>query len=102
MMYDIDGKTSCEQCIDPFDQTRIQVPKDNMAYKDLLIPVMRNGKRVYPSPSLERIRQKTFQELSKFPPAMRHLLHPESYFVGLEKNLHNLKLNLIQNLKESK
>ncbi len=101
MMYDTHAKLS-PQCefLDPFDPTRMQKSKPGMSYKDLLIPVMRKGKRVYDSPSLESIRSKTIQELGRFPSTMRRFLNPEPYFVGMEKSLYDMKLQLIQELRK--
>ena len=101
MMYDTHAELS-PQCefLDPFDPTRMQKSKPGMSYKDLLIPVMRKGKRVYDSPSLESIRSKTIQELGRFPSTMRRFLNPEPYFVGMEKSLYDMKLQLIQELRK--
>jgi nicotinate phosphoribosyltransferase len=63
-------------------------------HKDLLIPVMRQGKRCYTSPTLEQIRAKARVELDRLHPATRRFLNPEPYVVGLEKQLYALKQKL--------
>jgi nicotinate phosphoribosyltransferase len=101
MLYDIHTPFAADgDFIDPFDPTRIQKPKKGMTYQDLLVPVMRKGKRVYHSPSLESMRSKTIQELERFPSTMRRFLNPEPYFVGMEKNLYDNKLKLIRELRD--
>lgn len=68
--------------------------------KDLLVPIFRGGKAVYQSPSLETIRDLTKLELSRLPPSIKRFTNPQPYFVGLEKNLLQKKLDLIQKLKK--
>jgi nicotinate phosphoribosyltransferase len=103
MIYDIHSKISSEpQCIDPLDPTQSQTLSSEMKYKDLLVPIVRGGKRVYTSPSLPEIREKTISELSQFHPATRRFLYPQPYFVGLEKSLYENKLSIIQELKRKK
>lgn len=96
MIYDIHHNlSSSPQCIDPFDPTHLQNFSPEMQYKDLLVPIVKQGKRVYKSPPLNEIREKTIRELSQFHPTTRRFLNPQPYFVGLEKSLYDLKLNLI-------
>ena len=100
MIYDIHSELSLEpRCIDPLDPTKWQIFSPQMQYKDLLIPVVVGGKRVYKSPSLPEIQEKAQRELSQFHPAMRRFLYPQPYFVGLEKSLYETKLSLISELK---
>jgi nicotinate phosphoribosyltransferase len=101
MMYDIYTPfTAEEEFLDPFDPMRIHKPKKGMTYQDLLIPVMRRGKRVYDFPSLGSIRRKTQEELDRFPSTMRRFRNPEPYFVGTEKNLYAIKLKLIKEIRK--
>ena len=96
MIYDIHSEFGAKpQCIDPFDPAYTQTFSADMQYKDLLLPIFRGGKSVYALPTLNEIREKTLSELSQFHPAMRRFLNPQPYFVGLEKSLYDLKLNLI-------
>jgi nicotinate phosphoribosyltransferase len=96
MIYDIHSDMPAKpQCIDPFDPADTQTFSSDMQHKDLLVPIFRGGKLVYALPALNEIREKTLRELSQFHPAMRRFLNPQPYFVGLEKSLYDLKLNLI-------
>jgi len=83
--------------IDPSSQ--VSFPSKTKS-KDLLIPIFRNGKAVYESPSLHAIQAYAKKELSRLPPSMERFLNPELYKVGLEKKLYEKKLGLISKLKE--
>ncbi|MDN3506662.1 MAG: nicotinate phosphoribosyltransferase [Simkaniaceae bacterium] len=67
-------------------------------HKDLLVPMLRKGKGVYPFPPLEQMRAHTYQELEKFPKEMRRFQNPQPYFTGIEENLIQLKLQMIEDL----
>jgi nicotinate phosphoribosyltransferase len=95
MIYDIHSKLPlAPHSIDPLDPTHWKALAPDMKYKDLLVPIVRQGKRIYSSPSLQEIREKTRSELSQFHPAMRRFLYPQPYFVGLEQSLYEMKLKL--------
>lgn len=100
LIYDINTRLGVEpEGIDPLDPTLWQTFSSQMQYKDLLIPVVRGGRRIYSSPSIHEIRKKASSELSQFHPSMRRFLYPQPYFAGLEKSLYETKLNLIRELK---
>lgn len=75
--------------------------KSSWKYEDLLKPMMRKGKIVYHSPSLEKMREKTNLELNKFDPSMRRFLNPQLFFAGMEKSLYEKKLAMIEEIRES-
>jgi nicotinate phosphoribosyltransferase len=100
MIYDVNTQIKePAHVIDPFDPTHWQSIDGRLDCKDLLVPVLRNGKRVYDSPSLIAIQQQAKEELQRFHPAIRRFLYPQSYFVGLERSLYEIKLSLIEELK---
>ena len=100
MIFDIHTDLPANpQIIDPLDPARSKTLSSHAQYKDLLIPVFREGKRVYPNLPLQQIRERTLQELGQFHPAIRRFLFPQPYFVGLEKSLYETKLRLIEDLK---
>ncbi len=100
MIYDIHSKLPlAPQSIDPYDPAHTQTFSSSMQHKELLVPVFKKGKRVYESPPLKEIREKTLSELSQFHPAMRRFLNPQPYFVGLEKSLYDLKIQLIHEIQ---
>ncbi|MEI8300876.1 MAG: nicotinate phosphoribosyltransferase [Chlamydiota bacterium] len=92
-------KQSLEKAIDPLDPSRTQLIDAKMKYKDLLIPIFREGRLVYTIPSLQNIRDRVEKELKKFPSSTLRFLHPHYYFVGLEEQLYHHKLMLIQDIK---
>jgi nicotinate phosphoribosyltransferase len=102
MIYDINaepGKTPV--LVDPVDHTRRKnIKSDQLEHQDLLVPIFRQGKLQYQSPTLSEIRGKAKQELQKLDQANKRLLNPHQYTVGLEKGLHHLKTQLILNLRE--
>lgn len=88
------------ELIDPFDATRHKVIQAGVAFRDLLEPIFRNGKCVYDLPTLPAIRAKTFQALDEFHSGVKRFLNPHQYVVGLEKSLHNLKMDIIKKIRQ--
>lgn len=102
VIYDENSPLGNGVCaVDPLDPTHMEQLSAETHYRDLLIPVVRNGKSVYTSPSIKQMQEKTGTELAQFHPAIRRFLYPQPYFVGLEKSLYDLKLKLIQELKQT-
>jgi nicotinate phosphoribosyltransferase len=62
---------------------------------DLLVPVMRNGKKVLQNESIHDIRERALQQISQFLKSQQ----TTTFFVGLEKKLHDLKQKLIAEAK---
>lgn len=85
--------------VDPLDATQQKILKKDLSGVDLLIPIFRDGRRVYDPPSIHDIRAKTQQELQKFHVGTKRFLNPHRYVVGLEKSLYDLKINLIHNIR---
>lgn len=71
----------------------------NKHYKDLLIPVFRQGKCVYTSPDIHAIRENAEKQLSNFSDKYKLLHEPETYAVGLHKTLYNKKHDVIKQIK---
>lgn len=87
------------QIVDPLDATRLKNINKNWPSQDLLIPIFKDGKCVYDSPSLPKIRATTIQELSKLQTGIKRFLNAHEYTVGMEKNLYDLKVQLIKNIR---
>ena len=81
--------------IDPSDITRQKKISPELKHEDMLVPIFRKGKKVYNSPRIDEIRQKTFSNLSMFHGGIKRFVHPHQYPVGLEKSLFDLKTKLI-------
>lgn len=93
------GINSNHQIIDPLDPTRRKIISRDCESHDLLVPIFRNGERVYKLPTLEASRQYTKEQLNTFPVGIKRFLNPHQYIVGMEKNLYDLKVDLIQKIR---
>jgi nicotinate phosphoribosyltransferase len=67
-----------------------------LRHEDLLVPVVRAGRRVDPAPSLTAIRQRTQSQLERLDPGVRRLVNPHEYPVGLSSQLYAERVRLIQ------
>jgi len=86
--------------IDPFDPTMQGVVTADTASVDLLVPIYKQGKRVYELPSLISIRERTRSELAHFPVGIKRFLNPHRYFVGMEQHLYEIKVALIKKIRK--
>ncbi|MBF0278242.1 MAG: nicotinate phosphoribosyltransferase [SAR324 cluster bacterium] len=87
--------------IDPLNMTRQREISGEMEYKNLLVPIFRNGKKVYSSPTIHQIRENVKNELNQFHPGIERFINPHQYPVGIEKSLFELKTKLILQIRES-
>ncbi|OYX13045.1 MAG: nicotinate phosphoribosyltransferase [Algoriphagus sp. 32-45-6] len=87
--------------IDPIDATRRKrlMP---VFYKEeiLLRPIFEQGKKVYERPSLQQIRDRATQQLEALDKTHKRLVNPHLYPVGLEENLHHLRMELVLKAKK--
>lgn len=87
--------------IDPIDPTkRRNFNTNNVQYEDLLKPVFRKGEKIYDSPRISEIKDYTQTQLDSCDKSILRFDNPHIYPVGLEKHLHELKTNLILNLRK--
>ncbi|GAB3032655.1 nicotinate phosphoribosyltransferase [Spirosoma pulveris] len=104
MIYDtegIDGSASqSTTMIDPLDFTKRRRFEAAQPYEDLLVPVVKAGKRVYESPDIHTVRERVQTQLANLHPGVKRFVNPHTYPVGLEKGLHELKTKLILKLRE--
>lgn len=96
MMYDAEKSlTGDEESVNMYDPLKLQ--SFAMAeHFDLLVPIYRSGRRVYESPSLKDIQAHANEEKNSLNESVKRFLHPSPYFVGMEKSLHEIKLQLMQ------
>lgn len=66
--------------------------------RDLLIPIVREGRRVCALPTLEEIQARSLEEQARFPAAMRRLFNPTPYPVGYEGGLFERKCALVKKI----
>ncbi len=103
MIYDeslIKPKKDKNIIIDPLDYTRSKKIDKNAPQKELLVPIFKAGKKVYKSPSIEEMKQYCQKEVKTLHKSITRFVNPHQYPVGLEKNLHQLKTDLILKLRE--
>lgn len=74
--------------------------KKHWQYQDLLVPMLQKGKSSYTFPPLEKMRERTYEELSKFDPSLRRFLNPQLFFAGIEQNLFERKLKMIEEIEQ--
>ena len=81
--------------VDPLDETRRRTIPAGTPHEDLLVPVFRAGKLVYEVPSLEKVRARANEQLAALHPSIKRFVNPHGYPAGLERNLNDLKTELI-------
>jgi nicotinate phosphoribosyltransferase len=92
---DPDGAT----IVDPVDVTRRKPVPDDAAWEDLLQPVVRAGRRVGETPTLQAIRERCAQQTARLHPAIRRFTNPHAYPVGLEERLWELRTRMLLDAK---
>ncbi len=82
--------------IDPNDATRRKrLMPAFYKEEDLLKPIFKQGEMVYELPSLSAIRDRAAIQLEAFDKTHKRLINPHTYPVGLEENLHHLRMELV-------
>jgi nicotinate phosphoribosyltransferase len=81
--------------VDPADPLRRREIPDGTPGEDLLVPVLRGGRRVYAPPPLSESRARTGAQLARFHPGVKRFMNPHEYPVGLERRLHELRAKLV-------
>jgi nicotinate phosphoribosyltransferase len=91
MIYDEDltPPSVGEVIVDPADSLHMRSIEPDWAPEELVLPAMRKGVRVGDSPTLDEIRTRARQQIGSLHPAIRRLLNPHIYPVGLERQLHD-------------
>jgi len=95
-VYDLQlGIEEAPTLIDPLDMTRRRAIPAGTAHEDLLVPVLRGGRRVYTPPPLAETRRRAAEQLGRFHEGIKRFVHPHRYPVGLEHRLHDLRTRLV-------
>jgi nicotinate phosphoribosyltransferase len=87
--------------IDPMDPTKEAVVKEDTPWEDLLVPIFREGKRIYDLPALLAIRERTQSQLAHFPMGIKRFLNPHLYVVWMEQQIYNERMRLIREIRQS-
>lgn len=101
MIYDLETDLSQGAVmVDPLDMTRQRKMQKSTPYKDLLMPIFRQGKKVYAAPAIHQIRETVKTEIRRFHPGIERFVNPHQYPVGVEKTLYDLKTRLILQMRK--
>jgi len=73
---------------------------EGVTHEDLLIPVLEDGQRVYESPPLGAIRERTLAQLDAAPEGVVRNVEPAPYFAGIESQLAAVRARLIAARKD--
>jgi nicotinate phosphoribosyltransferase len=97
MIYDEDLPVSSDEgvIVDPADALHMRSIEADWRPEELVVPVLRGGQRIAPAPDLDSIRARTRAQLDSLHPAIRRLLNPHTYPVGLERRLHDRRLEQV-------
>lgn len=87
--------------VDPLDMTRQKRILADTLGTDLLVPVFRQGRRVYPRLAIDDIKTNAQKNLAQFHDGVKRFVNPHQYPVGLEKSLYALKTDLILKTREA-
>ena len=94
MIYDetMDGEPRDQVIVDPADALRRRTIEPDWTAEELVLPALRAGRPAAPLPDLETIRARTRRQLAGLHPSTRRLLNPHVYPVGLERRLHERRI----------
>lgn len=103
VIYDLQTKGLSEpdkwNVVDPLDSTRHIRLGRHLQSEDLLLPIFRNGEALYRSPTIHEVRNHTIGGLEKFHVGVKRFFNPHQYPVGMEKSLYDMKLQLIESIR---
>ena len=69
----------------------------NIYFKPLLVPIFRNGEKVYNSPALKDIRDFAMGQLDTLWDELKRLEYPHKYYVDLSQKLWDAQRRLLEN-----
>lgn len=81
--------------VDPADVLHMRSIDPSWSAHELVLPALRSGRRVAASPTLDEIRGRARGQIGAIHPAIRRLLNPHVYPVGLERRLHERRTQLV-------
>lgn len=82
--------------IDTWKKTRVL--GGTYTIRELLIPIFKDGKCIYKSPSVMELREYCQRELSTLWDESRRLVNPQEVYVDLSQKLYNLKKDLLDQI----
>ncbi|HEX3011748.1 MAG TPA: nicotinate phosphoribosyltransferase, partial [Syntrophomonadaceae bacterium] len=84
------------EIFDPDNVWKRQTVSDFTA-RELMVPVFLHGKKVYPEPAIEQIKDYCREQIELLWDEIKRFEHPHRYYVDLSKKLWNIKHELILN-----
>ena len=69
---------------------------ENFDARELLMPIFKDGKQVYTSPSAKEIRAYCFAQIDTLWDEVTRFENPHTYYVDLSQKLWDIKMNLIK------
>lgn len=86
---------------DPIDTwKKTKVLGGTYEMRELLIPVIHKGKRIYTSPSVMELREYCSKEQNTLWDESRRFVNPQKVYVDLSQKLYDLKKNLLEEMSE--
>ena len=84
-----------------FDEHAVWKTKtlENFTARELLLPIFKNGKQLYESPSIHEIRTYAQQQIDTLWDEVKRFENPHSYYVDLSEKLWNLKHEMLGKFK---
>ena len=79
---------------EPWKQTMLE--GGSYTLREILVPVFKDGKRVYTSPDVMEIRDYCQKELSTLWDEVRRLVNPSKVYVDLSRKLYDVKMELLE------
>jgi nicotinate phosphoribosyltransferase len=102
MIFNIETPfTGKSTMVDPYDFTRNRSFSEQTSFEDLLVPIFVKGRLTYTLPSVHETRNRVQEQLNNFHKGIKRFVNPHTYPVGLEKQLFDMKTNLILKLRAS-
>ncbi|MFW6132619.1 MAG: nicotinate phosphoribosyltransferase [Planctomycetota bacterium] len=86
--------------VHPGEATRRKDIAAGTPHRDVLVPVFRDGRRVYDVPSIEAARDRCRGELGRLHGGIKRLMNPHEYPAGLERRLHERKTDMVMDVRE--
>lgn len=86
---------------DPVDTwKKTKVLGGTYTMRELLVPVIKEGKRVYTSPSVMDLRKYCLEEQNTLWDESRRFVNPQKVYVDLSQKLYDMKKNLLEEMSE--
>lgn len=102
MIFNIEAPfTGKATMVDPYDFTKNKSFSEQTPFEDLLVPIFAEGRLVYTLPSVHETRNRVQEQVAHFHKGITRFVNPHTYPVGLEKQLFDMKTNLILKLRAS-